>query len=206
MQHEFLLGRDPRVAGRLSGEVVSVPPAVRARLGVRRTGCGLWRDIPLRLDVFRARRDAAGPAAVRFWEPPDLGNPEYGVNLASLDFVKFAEAAGARGMHIEDPRTCTEQMREAFSWEGPVIIECLVDTHQPPMPAKVKKHQVTAMLQALREGTPNRNRIAMQMVKDMLDESTFDASPGHVIPGKVGQAVAGLADKIRDHTDSEHPE
>ena len=35
-----------------------------------------------------------------------LGNPEYGVNMAPLDFVKFAEAAGARGMHIEDPRTC----------------------------------------------------------------------------------------------------
>jgi pyruvate dehydrogenase (quinone)/pyruvate oxidase len=135
-----------------------------------------------------------------------LGNPEYGVNFAPLDFVKFAEAAGARGMHIEDPRACAGQMREAFSWDGPVIIECLVDQHEPPMPAKVKKDQVTAMLQALREGTPNRNRIAMQMVKDMLDESTFDASPGHVMPGKVGHAVAGLAGKLRDHADDRHPE
>jgi pyruvate dehydrogenase (quinone)/pyruvate oxidase len=97
-------------------------------------------------------------------------------------------------------------MREAFSWDGPVIIECLVDQHEPPMPAKVKKHQVTAMMQALREGTPNRNRIAMQMVKDMLDESSFAASPGHVIPGKVGQAVSGLAGKLRDHAQEEHPE
>ena len=135
-----------------------------------------------------------------------LGNPEYGVNFAPLDFVKFAEAAGARGMHIEDPRTCAEQLREAFSWDGPVIVECLVDQHEPPMPAKVKKHQVTSMMQALREGTPNRNRIAMQMVKDMLDESSFGASPGHVIPGKVGQAAAGLAGKLRDHTDERHPE
>lgn len=38
------------------------------------------------------------------------------------------------------------------------------------------------MLQALKEGTPNRNRIALQMVKDVLDESSFDASPGHVVP------------------------
>lgn len=135
-----------------------------------------------------------------------LGNPEYGVNFAPLDFVKFAEAAGARGMHIEDPRTCAEQMREAFSWDGPVIIECLVDQHEPPMPAKVKKHQVTAMLQALREGTPNRNRIALQMVKDVLDESTFDASPGHVIPGRLGEAASGLVSRLRDHADEEHPE
>jgi len=32
---------------------------------------------------------------------------------------------------------------------------------------------VTKLAQALRQGTPNRNRIAMQMVKDMLDESSF---------------------------------
>ncbi len=80
-------------------------------------------------------------------------------------------------MHIEDPATCAEQMREAFSWDGPVIIECLVDQHEPPMHVKVKKQQVTKLAQALREGTPNRNRIALQMVKDMLDESAFDASP-----------------------------
>jgi pyruvate dehydrogenase (quinone)/pyruvate oxidase len=126
--------------------------------------------------------------------------------MAPLDFVKFAEACGARGMHIEDPARCAEQMREAFSWDGPVIIECVVDQHEPPMPAKVKKNQVTAMAQALRQGTPNRNRIALQMVKDLLDESTFAASPGHVIPGKLGQAVAGIAGKLRDHANDEHPQ
>jgi pyruvate dehydrogenase (quinone)/pyruvate oxidase len=135
-----------------------------------------------------------------------LGNPEYGVNMAPMDFVKFAEACGARGMRIEDPSRCGEQMREAFSWDGPVIIECLVDAHEPPMPAKVKKHQVTALAQALRQGTPNRNRIALQMVKDMLDESSFAASPGHVIPGKLGEAVSGLVGRLRDQADGEQPE
>ncbi len=135
-----------------------------------------------------------------------LGNPEYGVNFAPLDFVKFAEAAGARGMHIEDPSTCAKQMQEAFSWDGPVIIECLVDPHEPPIPAKVKTQQVTHLLDALRSGTPNRNRIALQMVKDMLDESTFDASPGHIIPGKLGKAVSGVVGKLRDRADEEHPQ
>ncbi|HLI39495.1 MAG TPA: hypothetical protein VKV80_19475 [Streptosporangiaceae bacterium] len=46
----------------------------------------------------------------------------------------------------------------------------------------------------------------MQMVKDMLDESSFAASPGHVIPGKLGEAVAGVAGKLREHTQEEHPE
>jgi pyruvate dehydrogenase (quinone) len=62
------------------------------------------------------------------------------------------------------------------------------------------------MTQALREGTPNRNRIALQMVKDLLDESTFEASPGHVIPGRIGEAVSRVAGRIRDLTSDEHPE
>jgi len=106
-----------------------------------------------------------------------LGNPEYGVNMAEMDFVKFAEACGARGMRIEDPKTCAEQMREALSWDGPVIVECVVDAHEPPYPAKVKKDQVQKLTAALRAGTPNRKRIALQMVKDMLDETSFEASP-----------------------------
>jgi pyruvate dehydrogenase (quinone)/pyruvate oxidase len=135
-----------------------------------------------------------------------LGNPEYGVNMAPLDFVRFAEACGARGMHIEDAATCGDQMKEALAWDGPVIVECLVDPHEPPIPAKVKKTQLEKLSSALREGTPNRNRIALQMVKDMLDESSFDASPGGKIPAKVGQAVSGVVDKLRDRADARHPE
>ena len=54
-------------------------------------------------------------------------------------------------------------------------------------------------------GTPNRNRITLQMVKDVLDESTFEASPGHVVPGPVGKALSGLAGRLRDRADGEHP-
>jgi pyruvate dehydrogenase (quinone)/pyruvate oxidase len=126
-----------------------------------------------------------------------LGNPEYGVNFAPMDFVKFAEACGARGMHIEDPATCGARLAEALAWDGPAIIECVVDPHEPPYPAKVKKDQVTKLVAALREGTPNRQRIALQMVKDMLDESSFQASPAHAVPGPVGKAAAKVAGKLR---------
>ncbi|MFC0863963.1 thiamine pyrophosphate-dependent enzyme [Sphaerimonospora cavernae] len=130
-----------------------------------------------------------------------LGNPEYGVDLAPMDFVKFAEACGARGARIEDPRACAGQMREALSWDGPVIVECVVDQHEPPLPAKVKSHQVRKLFDALRQGTPNRNRIALQMVKDLLDEASFEASPGHVIPGPIGRAAAEVVEKLRDRTE-----
>ncbi len=125
-----------------------------------------------------------------------LGNPEYGVNFAPLDFVKFAEACGAQGVRIEDPVRCGEQMRQALAMDGPVIIEAVTNEHEPPLPAKVKKSQVMPLLHALRQGTPNRKQIALQMVKDLLDESSFDASPGHVIPDLVGKVAGKVADKV----------
>jgi pyruvate dehydrogenase (quinone)/pyruvate oxidase len=135
-----------------------------------------------------------------------LGNPEFGVNLAPFDFVKFAEACGARGVHVQDPTRCAGQIQEALAGPGPVIVECLVDPHEPPIPAKVKKQQLSHLVEALRAGTPNRDRIALQMVKDMLDEASFDASPAHRIPDAVGRAMSGVAGKLRDIADGEHPD
>jgi pyruvate dehydrogenase (quinone) len=42
-----------------------------------------------------------------------LGNPEYGVNMAPLDFVKFAEACGARGQHQQPEDLCPADGRGA---------------------------------------------------------------------------------------------
>jgi pyruvate dehydrogenase (quinone)/pyruvate oxidase len=61
--------------------------------------------------------------------------------------------------------------------QGPVLIECPVDPHEPPMPARVKQKHAKNMAAALMAGTPNRKRIALTIVRDMLDESSFEASP-----------------------------
>jgi pyruvate dehydrogenase (quinone)/pyruvate oxidase len=150
-------------------------------------------DLPIKIVVIR--NNSLG--LIKWEQMVFLGNPEYGVNMAPLDFVKFAEACGARGVHIDDPQRCGEQISEALSWDGPVIIECLTDEHEPPYPAKVKKDQVLKLASALRDGTPNRRRIALQMTKDLLDESSFEASPAHAVPGPIGKAGAKITDKLR---------
>jgi pyruvate dehydrogenase (quinone)/pyruvate oxidase len=122
-----------------------------------------------------------------------LGNPEYGVDLVPFDFVRFAEACGARGVRLEDPTTSREQIKHALEWDGPAIIEAVVDAHEPPMPASVKQKDVKNMARALRKGTPNRKRIALTIVKDLLDESSFDASPGGFLP----DTAEKLAERVR---------
>jgi pyruvate dehydrogenase (quinone) len=125
-----------------------------------------------------------------------LGNPEYGVNMAPLDFVKYAEACGAFGVRIEKSADCADALRRAMEHDGPAVIEAVVDAHEPPLPAKVKKDQVTKMFTALKNGTPNRKTIAATMVKDMLDESSFEASPGSSIPGPVAKVASAVSDKL----------
>jgi pyruvate dehydrogenase (quinone)/pyruvate oxidase len=123
-----------------------------------------------------------------------LGNPEYGVALQPIDFVKFAEACGGRGLRIEDPGRCRDQLRQGLAMEGPVIIEAVVDPFEPPLPPKVKREQAIHMAQALARGEPNRERIALTLFRDVVDESKLPAAPGGVagrLVEKVSRALGG---------------
>jgi len=99
-----------------------------------------------------------------------LGNPEYGCELHPIDGVRFAEACGGRGLRIEDPAECGNVLDEALRHPGPVIVEAIVDQFEPPMPAKVTLKQTTNFAKALVRGEPNRERIALTLLSDMVRE------------------------------------
>ena len=99
-----------------------------------------------------------------------LGNPEYGCELHPIDFAAFARACGATGYTIEDPAACGAILDEALAHPGPVIIEAIVDPHEPPMPAKVSIEQTRHLAQSLLKGTPNRKKIALTLASDKVRE------------------------------------
>src|SRR5258705_13994674 len=66
-----------------------------------------------------------------------LGNPEYGCDLHPIDFAVFAEACGGSGITIEDPAQCGAALEAAIAAPGPVIVQGVVDSLEPPKPAKV---------------------------------------------------------------------
>jgi pyruvate dehydrogenase (quinone) len=120
-----------------------------------------------------------------------LGNPEYGVQLEPIDHVKLAEACGARGIRIEDPARCREQLAQALAIkDGPVVIECVVDPNEPPLPAKITPKQAKSLAESLARGEPHRGRIAMTIFRDTLSEATFEEAPAGV--------VARVAEKVGD--------
>jgi len=68
---------------------------------------------------------------VRF-EQQDLGNPVYGCDLEPIDFVAFAKACGAAGFRCEKPEEVHPAITAALGFDGPALVEAVVDPNEPP--------------------------------------------------------------------------
>lgn len=99
-----------------------------------------------------------------------LGNPEYVCDLQPIDFAKVAEACGGRGFTITDPKDCGAILDAALAHPGPVVVDCLVDTNEPPMPPKVQAKQALHFTEALARGTPDALKIAATVFKGRARE------------------------------------
>jgi pyruvate dehydrogenase (quinone) len=99
-----------------------------------------------------------------------LGNPEYGVQLEPIDFVRFAEACGGIGFRCEKPDEVRPALEAMMLADGPAICEAVVDPFEPPMPARIKAKQALRMAEALSRGEPNRGRIALTLFRDKISD------------------------------------
>jgi pyruvate dehydrogenase (quinone)/pyruvate oxidase len=106
-----------------------------------------------------------------------LGNPEYGVDLAPIDFVKVAEACGCTGIRIDDPRKCHAHLREALAHKGPVVVEAVTDPLEPPQPPEITRDQEKKLAKALARGEESRVRIGLTIGRQFLQEADYSQSP-----------------------------
>jgi pyruvate dehydrogenase (quinone) len=134
-------------------------------------------NLPVKLIVFK--NNVLG--LIKWEQMIFIGNPEYGVDFAPVDFVKVAEGCGLTAFHIERAADCEETLRQALATPGPVVVECVVDPNEPPMPPKITTDQAKALGQALARGEEYRRRIGLTIGREALDEATFSASPLGVI-------------------------
>ncbi|MGL1218171.1 thiamine pyrophosphate-dependent enzyme, partial [Vibrio parahaemolyticus] len=75
---------------------------------------------------------------IRWEQMVTLGNPEYACDLQPIDFAMVAEACGGKGFTIADPAACGAVLDATLAHPGPVVVDCLVDNNEPPMPPKVR--------------------------------------------------------------------
>jgi len=81
------------------------------------------------------------------------------------DFVRMAEALGARGVRIEEPAGLDEQLRAALAIDGPVVIDVATDPEaRPPFKPNVMRRTKAwkAPLPDTRAGT----RAVLEMLKE----------------------------------------
>src|SRR5881296_1978576 len=122
--------------------------------------------LPIKVVVIR--NDVLG--MIKWEQMVFLGNPEYGVQLNPIDFVKFAEACGGVGFRCERPEEARSALEAMMLADGPALCEAVVDPYEPPMPARVKLKQAVRMAESLARGEPNRGRIALTAVSDKIRE------------------------------------
>jgi pyruvate dehydrogenase (quinone) len=134
-------------------------------------------DLPVKVVVMR--NDVLG--LIKWEQMAFLGNPQFGVELAPVDFVKVAEACGLRGVRIEDPARVGDQLSEALSHDGPVLIEAVVDPHDMPMTPTINSEHAKGVAWGLAQGQPNRERIALTMSRVMAREMEYSTSPAGVL-------------------------
>jgi pyruvate dehydrogenase (quinone)/pyruvate oxidase len=117
-----------------------------------------------------------------------LGNPEYGVDLFPIDFAKVAEACGATGVRIDNAKHCKDQLKEALNVDGPVVIQCDTDPNEPPMPPKATSGEIKHLAEALVRGERDRERIALTIGRQAMDEVLFPASD-YGAPARLGKKL-----------------
>jgi len=122
----------------------------------------------LPVKVIVVKNDTLGQ--IKWEQIAFLGNPEYGVDLQSIDFVKVAEACGMPGIRIEEQANCGAQLDDALSRSGPVLVEAVVDGLEPPMPAKVTREQAENFLKALAKGQPDAQKIGRNVLGQKIRE------------------------------------
>ena len=76
------------------------------------------------LIVLVLRDDAYG--FIR-WKQQDMGFEDYGMDFGNPDFVRYAEAYGARALRVEASDQLGDLLREAEAMGGVVLIDCPID-------------------------------------------------------------------------------
>ncbi len=105
------------------------------------------------------------------WEQMVLdANPEFGIDLQPIDFAMHAEACGATGFTIEDPKDASGVLREALAHDGPAVIQAVVDPNEPPLPGNISMEQSLHFAEAMLKGDKKRGEIIKTVIENKVRE------------------------------------
>jgi pyruvate dehydrogenase (quinone) len=106
------------------------------------------------------------------WEQMVLGYPEHGVRYPEpfVNYAALATANGAFGVKVVRPGELPEAIRQAFSHDGPALVDVNVNPEEPPLPGKVEYEQAKKFAQAFLRGQPHKATIATTLFRDKIQQ------------------------------------
>ena len=108
------------------------------------------RKLPIKVVIV----DNLSLGMIKWEQMVFLGNPDYVIDNAPIDFAEFAHACGGVGFSVDDPANCGETIDAFLNAPGPAILRAVVDPFEPPMPAKIKPEQALHFAESLARGEP----------------------------------------------------
>jgi len=101
-------------------------------------------DLPVKIVVF----DNATLGMVRLEMLVD-GLPSYATDTPPVDYAAVASAIGIPSVRVEQPTAVRAALREAFSHDGPALIDLVTDPRALSLPPKITRQQVSGFTAAM---------------------------------------------------------
>ena len=124
--------------------VINVAGEASWLMNMQEMGTAMQFNLPVKQFIMNNER----LGMVRQWQEL-LHGERYSQSWSEAlpDFVKLAEAFGAKGIRCSDPDDLDEAIMEMINYDGPVIFDCLVEKHENcfPMIPSGKAHNEMIM-------------------------------------------------------------
>lgn len=105
------------------------------------------QNLPLKIIVV----DNGVLGNVRQWQTMFYGERYSQTTLnRKTDFVKLAEAFGAKGLRADDKESLDKALKQAFETDGPCLIDCIIDKDDMVMPMIPPGKSVDSLLMRFR--------------------------------------------------------
>lgn len=111
--------------------VIDIAGEASAQMTMQELSTAVQYRLPIK--IFILNNEYMG--MVRQWQQLlHGGRYAHSYSEALPDFVKLAEAYGGKGIRVSSPALLDEAIREMIAYDGPVIVDCLVDKLENCLP------------------------------------------------------------------------
>jgi pyruvate dehydrogenase (quinone) len=100
------------------------------------------------------------------------GDPKFEAsqNIPELNYARYAELVGLKGIRVETPEEIAPAWDEALAADRPCVVDVLTDPEVPPLPPHITFEQARMFALAVVKGDPGWRAMVQRSLKDKLEE------------------------------------